>query len=427
MKLHWQILLAIMLAVLVGAFLKPDDGIGSFTFLALFNFLGTLFLNALHMIVVPLIVSSIICGVTSAGAGKNLGRIGLKTIGLYTVSTLLAVLMGLFLVNLTAPGIVDGQAAGESLNLSSREELENSLSKVEGRSGSDIAGIFLRMIPTNVVASAANGDMLGLIVFSLLFGIFMLRISAQYSEALKNFWQGVFEVMMAMTMFVMRLAPVGVFGLVAKTIMSTGFAAFGPLLVFFFTVVAALLLHSFVSLALMLRVLGGINPLKHYRAMIPAMLTAFSTASSSATLPVTIECLEKNAGVSNRTSSFVLPLGATINMDGTALYECAAALFIAQAYGLDLSFTQQFLVVVLALLTSIGVAGIPAASLVAISVILTAVGLPLEGIGLLLVTDRILDMMRTAVNVFSDSCCAVIVASTEGETGLYGRANRADT
>ncbi|MBC6904129.1 dicarboxylate/amino acid:cation symporter [Saccharophagus sp. K07] len=426
MKLHWQILLAIGLAVVVGSLLEPEHGIGSFTFLSLFNFLGTLFLNALHMIVVPLIVSSIICGVASAGAGQNLGRIGLKTIGLYTLSTLLAVLMGLFLVNLTSPGIIDGQAAGEQLNLSSKEELESSLSKVEGRSGGDIAGIFLRMIPTNVVASAAKGDMLGLIVFSLLFGVFMLRVSAQYSATLKNFWQGVFEVMMAMTMFVMRLAPLGVFGLVAKTIMSTGFAAFGPLLVFFFTVVAALLLHTFVSLALMLRMIGGINPLKHYRAMIPAMLTAFSTASSSATLPVTIECLEKNAGVSNRTSSFVLPLGATINMDGTALYECAAALFIAQAYGLDLSFTQQFLVVVLALLTSIGVAGIPAASLVAISVILTAVGLPLEGIGLLLVTDRILDMMRTAVNVFSDSCCAVIVASTEGETGLYGRAKNTE-
>lgn len=422
MKSHWQILLAIGLAVVVGSLLEPEHGIGSFTFLSLFNFLGTLFLNALHMIVVPLIVSSIICGVASAGAGQNLGRIGLKTIGLYTLSTLLAVLMGLFLVNLTSPGIIDGQAAGGQLNLSSKEELESSLSKVEGRSGGDIAGIFLRMIPTNVVASAAKGDMLGLIVFSLLFGVFMLRVSAQYSATLKNFWQGVFEVMMAMTMFVMRLAPLGVFGLVAKTIMSTGFAAFGPLLVFFFTVVAALLLHTFVSLALMLRMIGGINPLKHYRAMIPAMLTAFSTASSSATLPVTIECLEKNAGVSNRTSSFVLPLGATINMDGTALYECAAALFIAQAYGLDLSFSQQFLVVVLALLTSIGVAGIPAASLVAISVILTAIGLPLEGIGLLLVTDRILDMMRTAVNVFSDSCCAVIVASTEGETGLYGRA-----
>ena len=185
-------------------------------------------------------------------------------------------------------------------------------------------------------------------------------------------------------------------------------------------VVAALVLHTFVTLGLMLRVLGKVNPLLHYRAMIPAMLTAFSTASSSATLPITIECLEKNAKVSNRTSSFVLPLGATINMDGTALYECVAAIFIAQAYGLDLSFGQQFLIVVMALLTSIGVAGIPAASLVAISVILTAIGLPLEGIGLLLVTDRILDMMRTAVNVFSDSCCAVIVASSEGETGLYG-------
>lgn len=224
---------------------------------------------------------------------------------------------------------------------------------------------------------------------------------------------------MAMTMFVMRFAPLGVFGLVAKTVMSTGFAAFGPLIIFFFTVVAALALHTFVTLGLMLRFLGKVNPLLHYRAMIPAMLTAFSTASSSATLPITIECLEKNAKVSNRTSSFVLPLGATINMDGTALYECVAAIFIAQAYGLDLSFAQQFLIVLMALLTSIGVAGIPAASLVAISVILTAIGLPLEGIGLLLVTDRILDMMRTAVNVFSDSCCAVIVASSEGEVGLY--------
>lgn len=426
MKLHWQILLAIGLAVVVGSLLEPEHGIGGFTFLALFNFLGTLFLNALNMIVVPLIVSSIICGVANAGAGQNLGRIGLKTISLYMGSTLLAILMGLFLVNLTAPGIIDGQPAGEQLNLSSKEELASSLSKVEGRSGGDIAGIFLRMIPTNVVDSAASGDMLGMIVFALLFGVFMLRISGKPAETLKHFWQGVFEVMMAMTMFVMRFAPLGVFGLVAKTIMNTGFAAFGPLLVFFFTVVAGLVLHTFVSLALMLKLLGGMNPILHYRAMIPAMLTAFSTASSSATLPVTIECVEKNAGVSNRTSSFVLPLGATINMDGTALYECAAALFIAQAYGLDLSFSQQFLVVVLALLTSIGVAGIPAASLVAISVILTAIGLPLEGIGLLLVTDRILDMMRTAVNVFSDSCCAVIVASTEGETGLYGRAKNTE-
>jgi proton glutamate symport protein len=421
-KLHWQILIAILLAVGVGAFVEPHHGIGPFTFIGLFDFLGTLFLNALKMIVVPLIVSSIICGVATAGAGENLGRMGAKTISLYLISTLFAVLMGLFLVNLTKPGIIDGKPAGDQLNLSSQDLLQANLSKIEGRDAGDIADIFLRMVPTNIIEAAATDDMLGLIVFALLFGIFMLRIGAEHAQTLKSFWQGVFEVMMAITLFVMRFAPLGVFGLVAKTITTTGFAAFAPLAVFFFTVVVALVLHTFVSLALMLKVLGRVNPFLHYRAMVPAMLTAFSTASSSATLPVTIECLEKNVGVSNRTSSFVLPLGATINMDGTALYECAAALFIAQAYGLDLSFAQQFLVVVLALLTSIGVAGIPAASLVAISVILTAIGLPLEGIGLLLVTDRILDMMRTAVNVFSDTCCAVIVASTEGETGLYGQA-----
>jgi proton glutamate symport protein len=419
-KLHWQILIAILLAVGVGAFVEPHHGIGPFTFIGLFDFLGTLFLNALKMIVVPLIVSSIICGVATAGAGENLGRMGAKTISLYLISTLFAVLMGLFLVNLTKPGIIDGKPAGDQLNLSSQDLLQANLSKIEGRDAGDIADIFLRMVPTNIIEAAATDDMLGLIVFALLFGIFMLRIGAEHAQTLKSFWQGVFEVMMAITLFVMRFAPLGVFGLVAKTITTTGFAAFAPLAVFFFTVVVALVLHTFVSLALMLKVLGRVNPFLHYRAMVPAMLTAFSTASSSATLPVTIECLEKNVGVSNRTSSFVLPLGATINMDGTALYECAAALFIAQAYGLDLSFAQQFLVVILALLTSIGVAGIPAASLVAISVILTAIGLPLEGIGLLLVTDRILDMMRTAVNVFSDTCCAVIVASTEGETGLYG-------
>jgi Na+/H+-dicarboxylate symporter len=213
----------------------------------------------------------------------------------------------------------------------------------------------------------------------------------------------------------MRFAPIGVFGLVAKTVAATGFDAFRPLLLFFVTVTLALLLHSLVVLPLMMRLLGRVHPYAHIRLMSPALLTAFSTASSSATLPLNIRCLEQGVGVSNRVTGFVLPLGATINMDGTALYECVAAVFIAQAYGLDLTFTQQFLVVWVALLTSIGVAGIPAASLVAIGVILGVIGLPLEGIGLLLVTDRVLDMMRTTVNVFSDSVGAVIVARTEGE------------
>lgn len=419
MKLHWQILIAIAAAAVVGSFVSQSAGIGSITFYSVFEFLGTLFLNALKMIVVPLIIASIICGVASAGTGESVSRMGGKTIGFYLLSSFLAIMMGLVMVNLTQPGIVDGQPAGAQLNLSSPEELEANLKMIEGRDTGDIAEVFLRMVPTNVIAAAADGQMLGLIFFSLLFGFFMMRIPRQRGQVLQDFWQGVFEVMMLITMLVMRFAPVGVFALVAKTIMATGFSAFVPLAVFFFTVVVALALHTFVTMALLLKYLGKVNPMLHYRAMFPAMLTAFSTASSSATLPLTIECVEKNAGVSNRTTSFVLPLGATINMDGTALYECVAALFIAQAYGLDLSFSQQFLVVVVALLTSVGVAGIPAASLVAISVILTAIGLPLEGIGLLLVTDRVLDMLRTAVNVFSDSCCAVIIARSQGEQDLY--------
>lgn len=214
---------------------------------------------------------------------------------------------------------------------------------------------------------------------------------------------------MRMTDWVMRFAPVGVFALVAKVAAGTALAALQPLLLFLLTMLLALAVHFFLVLPLLLRLLGRVDPLRHYQAMAPALLTAFSAASSSATLPLTMECMEKNAGVSNRVSSFVLPLGATVNMAGTALYECVAVLFIAQAYGVELSLGMQFTVVLLALLTSIGVAGILAASLVAIVIILSAVGLPAEGIGLILAVDRILDMCRTAVNVFSDSCGAVII------------------
>ncbi|WP_338115088.1 dicarboxylate/amino acid:cation symporter [Thiocapsa imhoffii] len=288
----------------------------------------------------------------------------------------------------------------------------------------DIVEIFLRMIPTNIVEAAAAGQMLGLIFFSLLYGFFLTRLQGVYAETQLNFWNGMFEIMMKITELVMKFAPIGVFALVAKTITETGLEAFGPLLLFFFSVVLALAIHFFLTLPLLLWLVGRVNPMRHYRAMGAALITAFSTASSSATLPVTMECVEKNAGVSNRTSSFVLPLGATINMDGTALYECVAVLFIAQAYGIELNLATQILVVVLALLTSIGVAGIPAASLVAIAIILTAVGLPLEGIGLILAVDRLLDMMRTSVNIFSDSCGAVIIAKSEGEQGILTDAHR---
>lgn len=260
--------------------------------------------------------------------------------------------------------------------------------------------------------------MLGLIFFALVFGYFMTQIPNRQGEVLLNFWQGISETMMRITMWVMRFAPYGVFGLVAGTVASTGFAAFKPMMIFFITVFLALATHVLVVMPLLLKYLGGVSPIKHYKVMMPVVLTAFSTASSSATLPLTMETIEKDAGVSEKTTSFVLPLGATVNMDGTALYECVAAIFLAQAYGLELSFATQFTVVLIALLTSIGVAGIPSASLVAITVILTAIGLPVEAIGLLLVTDRILDMCRTAVNVFSDSCGAVIIAKRQGEPGI---------
>jgi len=393
-----------------------DTSLLGVRFYDIYTFLGTLFLNALKMLIVPLILSSIITGVAGAGGSGAVGRLGGKTLLYYLTTSLFAILVGLLLVNLIAPGIVDGEPArgiipyaGDTVDIAAR---------VAGRGMGDIVNIFLRMVPTNIVSAAAQGQMLGLIFFSLLFGYFMTQIEDSLSRALQDFWQGVQAVMMKITEWVMLFAPVGVFALVAKVVASTGFAAFEPLLAFFLTVLCALAIHFLVTLPLILLLVARVNPVRHYYAMVPALLTAFSTASSSATLPVTMDCVEKRAGVSNRTTSFVLPLGATVNMDGTALYECVAAMFIAQAFGLQLGFAEQFTVVLIALLTSIGVAGIPAASLVAITIILAAIGLPVEAVGLILAVDRILDMCRTSVNIFSDSCGAVVIGRLEGEQDI---------
>ncbi|MDX1506600.1 MAG: dicarboxylate/amino acid:cation symporter [Spongiibacter sp.] len=419
LALHWQIAIAILLAVIVGLASGADASIGGVKLVAVYAFVGTLFLNALKMLIVPLVTSSIISGMAGVG-GDRLESLGGKTLLFYACSSLIAILIGLTVVNIIAPGSGDTQALAASLS-GDDPELQATLSKVEGRSAADIVQVFERMIPTNIVDAAANGEMLGMIFFSLLFGFFLARNDSPQAKTLLNFWQGTMDVMTSITMWVMKFAPIGVFGLIAKTVATTGFDAFTPMLKFFIATSLALLIHAFVAMPLILRFIGRVHPQKHYQAMAPALLTAFSTASSSATLPLTMKCVQENSGVSKSTSGFVLPLGATVNMDGTALYECVAAMFIAQVYGLDLSLGQQFTVVMVALLTSIGVAGIPAASLVAISVILGTIGLPLEGIGLLLVTDRILDMMRTAVNVFSDSCAAVVIARREGEDTAIAR------
>jgi proton glutamate symport protein len=416
LKLHWQIFIALLLGVMAGLMTGAESVWLGLRIYAFYEFAGTLFLNALKMLIVPLIFSSIVVGISGVSNQGGVGRLGSKTLAYYLFTSTIAIIVGLTLVNLVQPGMVDGQPAKAMLGLSA--ETANVLEQVKGRSGGDVIAVFLRMVPPNIVRAAADGQMLGLIFFGLLFGYFMSSIQREYAQTLQNFWQGVFEVMMRITELIMKFAPIGVFALVAKVVAVSGLDAFLPLAVFFFTVLVALLLHLFVVMPLILWGFGGVYPWRHFQAMFPALLTAFSTSSSSATLPVTLECVEKNAGVSNRVTSFVLPLGATVNMDGTALYECVAAMFITQAYGIELTVTQQFTVVLLALMTSIGVAGIPAASLVAITIILAAIGLPAEAIGLILAVDRLLDMCRTAVNVFSDSCGAVVIGRSEGEQGI---------
>ena len=400
--LHWQILIALVAGGLSGWALGDV--------MLEIAFLGDLFLRGLKMVIVPLVGASIICGVTGVGDPRNVGRLGARTFAYYLATSLLAIVTGLVLVNLIEPGV------GAQLGLSEQPEaLQSSLSQYGDSPWQAIVRLVLEMVPANPMAAMAEGNILQIIVFCMLFGLFITRLPEGPRQTLTGFFEAVFQAIMGVTHFVLTFAPVGIFALVAKTVATTGTSAFAGLGLYAITVLLGLAIHAGLTLPVILFVLARVPAPRHLQAMSPALMTAFSTSSSSATLPLTLDCLETRAGVSNRTASFVAPLGATINMDGTALYECVAAMFIAQAYGVDLSFGQQFLVVMTALLASIGAAGIPMAGLVMISVILTAVGLPLEGVGLILAVDRILDMCRTTVNVWSDSCGAAVVARSEGE------------
>ena len=393
LKLHWQILIAMLIGSAAGSLFGEQ--------LLWLAFLGDLFLRLLKMIIVPLILSSIISGVTSIGSAGKLGKISLKTFAYYISTSFLAIITGLILVNLVQPGV------GANLGL---EPVPSGLTPIKSP-----IDILYRIIPTNPIASMAEGEILPVIFFSLLFGFFITRLPDSSRTQMTSFFESIFQIMMKMTGVIIRLAPIGVFGLMLKIVAETGFDTFGPLLTYMAVVSGGLLIHAFGTLPLILYFIARVNPLIFFKAMANALTTAFSTSSSSATLPITMSSVEKKAGVSNKISSFVLPLGATINMDGTALYECVAAVFISQAYGIELSFTQQMIVVVTALLASIGAAGIPMAGLVMMSIILNAVGLPLEGVGLIVAVDRILDMMRTTVNVWSDSVGTMTIAMSEGE------------
>ncbi len=397
-QLHWQILIALILSIIFGFFFTD--------YVEYVSWMGDVFLRALRMIIVPLIFSSIVSGVTGIGSAKNLGRMSLKTFSYYLTTSFFAIMTGLFMVNLLKPG------EGADLGFSGL---------VEGLDvGAETFGqTLINIIPVNIVEAMATGDMLSIIFFAILFGFFTTRVKPSLQKPIEKGFNAIFEVMMQLTMFVIRFTPLGIFGIVSKLV-SEQSDNLGPVMssmgVYMLAVISALVIHAVITLPLLVRFIGRANPLKHVRCMSVPLLTAFSTSSSNATLPLTLKAVEHNSGVSNETTGFVLPLGATINMDGTALYECVAALFIAQAYGIELTLMQQGIVVLTALLASIGAAGIPMAGLVIITIILTAVGLPLEGVGLILAVDRILDMFRTTVNVWSDSCGAVIIARSEGET-----------
>ena len=421
LALHWQIIIAVVLAGIVGSIVKTlsQDGepvaLLGISVITVFEYVGQLFLNALKMIIVPLIASSIIVGMCGIGSsGARLAKIGTRTLLFYAITTLFAILVGLALINVVSPGQYEGRPIGDLLAFESRD-VSAIQETIENKGSGDVAEIFLRMIPPNIVEASAEGQMLGIIFFSILFGFFITKLSDELRTPFVRFWDATFKVMMNMTEWIMKFAPIGVFALVAGVISKTGFDAARPLAIFSLTVLGALLVHALVVLPILLRSLARVRPWAVLRAMSPAILTAFSTASSSATLPVSMKSLEKNVGISNNVSSFVLPLGATVNMNGTALYECAAAMFIAQAYGLDLTFGVQFTIIVVALLTSIGVAGVPSASLVAIAIILGVIGRPVEAIGVLMVFDRVLAMCRTRVNIWGDAVCATIIARLEGE------------
>ena len=382
--------------------------------IAPFDFIAHLFLRMLQMLIVPLIVTSMVSGMVSIGDPKSLGRMGLKTFLFYVTTSLLAILVGFVLVNMIGPG------EGAELNLSA------DVSGEDFDRDENPFGILLRMVPSNVFGGmSSNGKILQVIFFSILFGVFISRVGGESGAFLSKLFQSAFDVMMRMAEFVLSLVPIGVVALIARVVGMSGLDPFKDLAILMLTVILGLAFHACITLPLILLLIGRVNPLRWAKAVSPALLMAFSTSSSSATLPVTMRSVKERGRASNRVSSFVLPLGATINMDGTALYECVGVLFLAQFYAsnnpdFDLTFAMQVVVVVTALLASVGAAGIPGAGLVMMTTILSALGLPLEGTVFLLAIDRPLDMLRTATNVWSDTTCVAVIARGEGEEGIAG-------
>ena len=392
-----------IIGLIIGSFIDTNS-----TLYSISTTLGLIFIKLLKMITIPLIFTSILTGITSITDFNQLGRIGFKTISYYMLTSLFAIIIGLGLTNILKPG--NSYAHSETTKVYDYSNLNTPDSTLD---------IFVRMIPTNPIAAATEGDMLSIIFFTILLGVAITKLPKGHKEPLTSFFESLFQAIMNLTQMIIKLSPIGVFGLIVKTVSTSNLALFYSIGKYMITIAIGLSIHVFIVLPMLFFILTRINPLKHFRAMSSAMATAFSTSSSSSTLPVTIKCVNENVKASKEVSGFVLPMGATINMDGTALYECAGVIFISQILGVELSITQQLVVVITALLASIGAAGIPSAGLVMIFIVTQAVGFRNEDvaliIGAMLAVDRPLDMFRTMVNVTSDSIGTAIIAHSEGD------------
>ena len=362
----------------------------------IFYVIGNGFIRLMQMLVVPLVFCSLVCGSMAIGDTKRLGKVGVKTIGFYLVTTALAIALALSIGTLFKPGV--------GLDMSKVQ-----VADVTTQEATSLADTLQNIIPKNPIGALANGDMLPIILFALFVGI-LLAGRGEKAETVANFFSQFNDLMMDMTMAVMKVAPIGVFCLIAKTFATLGFDAFVPMLKYMGCVLLALAIHGFGVYQILLKLFTGLNPFKFIKKFLPVMAFAFSTATSNATIPLSIETLSKKMGVSKKISSFTIPLGATINMDGTAIMQGVAVCFAAQAFGIQLSAGDYATVIATATLASIGTAGVPGVGLVTLSMVFASVGLPVEAIGIIMGIDRILDMTRTAVNITGDAVCTTIVA-----------------
>lgn len=391
-NLLMQILIAFVLAIILGVVI--GDAIN------IVQPLGDLFLRMIKFIMVPLILSSLVVGVASTGDPKVLGRIGIKAIAFFLITGAIAVTIALFIGSLFLMG------GGLEIAIPTTDAAPT---EVVG-----IIATLLAIVPTNPFESLVQGSMLQIIFFAIFLGLGITMVGDKAKPVLK-FFEGFAEIMYKITAIVMKFAPIGIFGLLAPIIAQYGLAILLPLIKVILAIAVASIIHVLFIYSGGVKIFGKMNPIKFFKGIAPASLVAFSTCSSAGTLPVTMKCTEENLGVSKKISSFVLPLGATVNMDGTAIYQGVAALFIASVFGIELSFLQLLTIVLTATLASIGAAGVPGAGLVMLTMVLTSVGIPLEGIALIAGIDRVLDMMRTAVNVTGDAAGAVIISATEGD------------